>query len=181
MTIHIYEKDTDDTELSDTKTLYFGNIQKFSNPVSGVIEKIKAAEIINKYKKEYKLTYSEAIHSLTYWTQSGGCIKSVPSTKKDINSKGRKEELDVLRRIIKEVEKKGTVRQLARAYLNPIAVCAIHFEYSGPLSKQFKIMDELLTPEELVFANEIFIGYDACPDKIYKLLLERNKKKFDIK
>lgn len=180
--MHIFKKnkDKDTNELLDFKTLDFDNIQKFDNTLSGIIEKNKAKEILNRYKTEYNLDNSQAIHSLTYWAQHGGCIKSVPSSKKDLNSKG-KEELNVLRRIIKEVEKKGTVRQLAKTYLKYIAHCAIYFKYSGPLSKQFKIKDESLTSEELVFANEIFLGYSDCPDKIKKLLLERNQERTSLK
>jgi len=130
----------------------------------------EAEQVLESYSIYYQLTKTQTIHSITFWVQNGGCLKLVPNKMFDINNTGQQEELNVLRKEIKNIRKKGTVRQLARTLL-PLIIETLKIRpYPGPLAKKFKQLD----PEiNVVFCNDIFIDSPDCPSNIKHLLIRR--------
>jgi hypothetical protein len=131
-------------------------------------------KVVYEYAFTYKLTPAEALHSIAYWCQSGGYVKSVPDKSIDLNKKGS-ESLQTLRQAVTNARPKGTVRQLARSLYKTIYKIAAKCGYTGHLYKALRRIDPTITVSESELACEYYEGTDICSPKITAALLERSR------
>jgi hypothetical protein len=148
--------------------------QKFEAPPTDKLTPEECEQVIDRYAQHYKLTVQQAAHSISYWCQMGGYVKSVPNRKFNIN-RVCDEELDTLRNIVKLVRPNGTVRQLARALAKIIVKYASHYDYYGHLAKNLKTFRPGLEGNNLIYACEFYFGLDFTPNLINEALAERAK------
>lgn len=145
----------------------------FIQPPSDRFTEAEIAEVIRLYSQEFSLTTEEAIHSISFWCQSGGYIKAVPPRKAKVNNKSE-EKLQTLRDICSKVRPNGTVRQLARSFAKTIYKVALQGGYLGHLWKEFKTRDSSLSQLDLYFACEFYDGCDFVPPRVQNIFNSRN-------
>lgn len=147
-------------------------VERFDQPPPDRFTAPECRQVIHKYADHYGLTRPQAIHSVTYFCQTGGCVKSFPNKKLNIN-RLREEELDVLRSICAETRPQGTVRQLARGMAYTIFRVAMEYGYPGHLYKQLKQYVPELTIMDSYQACEFYTGQRFTVPAIEKALAAR--------
>lgn len=99
-----------------------------------VFEYITAKDIVLSYAAHNNVGFSDALRGIACLVQAGGTNATKPNLTRTIN--GVSFDLNDLRKIIKEHNPQGTVRQLAKTYRDAIAVYAAANSWSGPLYKE---------------------------------------------
>jgi len=185
-TSNVAEVTQDETSVSQTvDTSELGitpaeleKLTSYQPPPNDQLTKEEAKAVLEKYSRFYNLTKAEALHSVTYWTQNGGYVKSVPDTKThDINHKGA-ESLKQLRACVEDVRPGGTVRQLARTLAPYLLQVALQKGYKGHLWKSLKQNnDPSLEGPDLYYCCEFYANLPGTPTKVVEALAARSKER----
>ena len=134
--------------------------------------KEEASEVIKRYCEKYDITPIQAIHSISYFCQNGGYVKSVPDKSVTINSKTKLETLNSLREVVSSVRKKGTVRQLARTLVKQIHQMSTKMSYKGHLYNTLSLKKEI-SAQDSIYCCEYYLDFELTPIHIKELLKER--------
>lgn len=163
-----------ESTLPSAEPLVLPGITKFDPPPADRFTKDECYSALTEYGKTYNLNPSQTMHSMTYWAQNGGYVKSVPNRRLSINE-GPMEELDTLRGICAKVRPGGTVRQLFRALALPIYRIALNLSYAGHLHKSLRLYRPDISTVDAIQACEFYSGLSFTLPIIEDALSQRAK------
>lgn len=149
-------------------------IKPYEAPPADRFTADECKKVIAGYAHAYGLTIPEAYHSIAFWCQTGGYVKSVPNKKHKINGRAE-EELTKLREICGQVRNGGTVRQLARKLAPVIASVALQCGYVGHLHKSLKPIRPEMTGVDWIYCCEYYFGLSITPRIVNEAIAERIK------
>lgn len=144
-------------DLPSADPLVLPGIAKFDPPPADRFTKSECYFALTEYGKTYNLNPPQTMHSITYWAQNGGYVKSVPNRSLPIN-KGPMEELSTLRDICAKTRPGGTVRQLCRSLALPIYRIALNLGYASHLHKSLRLYRPDISSADSIQACEFYSG-----------------------
>lgn len=135
-------------------------------------------KVISDFAKKYETTEIQAIIGITKLTQDGGTNTGKSKLVRTVNNVSY--DISVLRNIIKVHSPTGTVRQLAKALRDTIAVISLENSWPGPLLKELQRSNPSLpiSSVDAIYCSEIHTdNYGAhMPARIREALQQREQK-----
>ena len=125
--------------------------KKYITPPSDRFTPEEVQSTAKKYNARHGLTIPETFNSFAYFLQRGGYIAGVTNIVAKVNGK-KKETLQLLREVVKEVRPNGTLKQLARPISKIILKFSQQQNYVGHFPYKLRELDPSLTTEDLDLA-----------------------------